>query len=74
MSKLLINLFICFCSALPADGFPSDVITHDQWINLKSESKSKLSSWVKGALRSGKKDMLDSVSHFQKMDYVTRLG
>jgi len=68
MSKLLINLFICFCSALPADGFPSEVITHDQWIQLKSESKSKLSSWVKGALRSGKKDMLESIN--QNLDFV----
>ncbi|XP_027909243.1 uncharacterized protein LOC114168562 [Vigna unguiculata] len=54
--------------ALPADGFPSEVITHDQWIQLKSESKSKLSSWVKGALRSGKKDMLESIN--QNLDFV----
>ncbi|BAU00745.1 hypothetical protein VIGAN_10236200 [Vigna angularis var. angularis] len=54
--------------AIPVDGFPSEVITHDQWIQLKSEAKSKLSSWVKSAFRSGKKDMLESVN--QNLDFV----
>ncbi|KAG4972793.1 hypothetical protein AAZX31_11G009300 [Glycine max] len=53
---------------VPADGFPSEVITHDQWTRLKPEPKSMLSSWVKGAFRSGKKDMQESVN--QNLDFV----
>ncbi|TKY45605.1 hypothetical protein E2542_SST30404 [Spatholobus suberectus] len=55
-------------ATIPASGFPSEVITHDQWIHLKPEPKSMLSSWVKSAFRSGKKDMQESVN--QNLDFV----
>ncbi|KAJ7949896.1 NERD domain-containing protein [Quillaja saponaria] len=48
--------------------FPSEVITYDQWVQLKPESKSVLSSWVKGAFRGGKKEMQESIQ--QKLDFV----
>lgn len=47
---------------IPVSDFPSEVITHDQWIQMKPEPKSALSSWVKSAFRSGKKDMQESVT------------
>ncbi|RDY10636.1 hypothetical protein CR513_04796 [Mucuna pruriens] len=48
--------------------FPSEVINHDQWMQLKPESKSMLSGWVKSAFRSGKKDMQESINH--NLDFV----
>ncbi|TKY71125.1 hypothetical protein E2542_SST07420 [Spatholobus suberectus] len=62
---ILANPKLC---TIPASGFPSEVITHDQWIHLKPEPKSMLSSWVKSAFRSGKKDMQESVN--QNLDFV----
>ncbi|CAJ1926398.1 unnamed protein product [Sphenostylis stenocarpa] len=54
---------------IPAGGFPSEVITHDQWIQLKPELKSTVSTWVKSAFRCGKKkDMQESVN--QNIDFV----
>nr|ACU19628.1 unknown [Glycine max] len=53
---------------IPAGSFPSEVITHDQWMQLKPEPKRMLSSWVKSAFRSGKKDMQESVN--QNLDFV----
>lgn len=53
---------------IPAGSFPSEVVTHDQWMQLKPEHKSTLSSWVKTAFRSGKKDMQESVT--QNLDFV----
>ncbi|KAL2349438.1 hypothetical protein Fmac_003438 [Flemingia macrophylla] len=52
---------------IPAGCFPSEVVTHDQWMQLKPELKSTLSSWVKSAFRSGK-DMQESVT--QNLDFV----
>lgn len=41
--------------------FPSEVVTHEQWIQLKPEQKSIFSGWIKGAFRSTKKEMQESV-------------
>ncbi|KAI5659736.1 hypothetical protein M9H77_28529 [Catharanthus roseus] len=41
-------------------SFPSEVITYDQWTQLKPEHKNMLSGWIKGAFRSGKKEMQES--------------
>ncbi|XP_027361240.1 uncharacterized protein LOC113869218 [Abrus precatorius] len=54
--------------AIPASGFPPEVITHDKWVQLKAGPKSTLTSWVKSAFRSGKKDMQESIN--QNLDFV----
>lgn len=43
-------------------SFQSEVITYDQWVQLKPESKGMFSGWIKGALRSGKKEMQESIT------------
>ncbi|KAK4734869.1 hypothetical protein R3W88_009130 [Solanum pinnatisectum] len=43
-----------------SDSFPSEVITYDQWIQLKPESN-MLSGWIKGAFHGGKKDVQESI-------------
>ncbi|OIT40028.1 hypothetical protein A4A49_19329 [Nicotiana attenuata] len=43
-----------------SDSFPSEVITYDQWIQLKPESN-MLSGWIKGAFHGGKKEMQESI-------------
>ncbi|XP_059304341.1 uncharacterized protein LOC132056253 [Lycium ferocissimum] len=43
-----------------SDSFPPEVITYDQWIQLKPES-SMLSGWIKGAFHGGKKEMQESI-------------
>ncbi|XP_022995191.1 uncharacterized protein LOC111490811 [Cucurbita maxima] len=48
--------------------FPSEVITYDQWIQLKPESKSVFSGWIKSALRGGKKEMQESKD--EKLNFV----
>ncbi|XP_061354533.1 uncharacterized protein LOC133299119 [Gastrolobium bilobum] len=53
---------------IPAGGFPSEVITHEEWVKLKPGTKSTLSSWVKSAFRGGKKDMQESIH--QNLDFV----
>lgn len=42
------------------DNFPPEVVTYDQWVELKPEKKS-ISGWIKGALRSDKKEMQESI-------------
>lgn len=51
-----------------ADSFPSEVITSDQWVQLKPQGKSMLYGWIKGALHSGKKEMLGTMQ--LKLDYL----
>lgn len=48
--------------------FPTEVITYDQWIQLKPEPKSMFSGWIKSALRGWKKEMQDSMD--QKLNFV----
>lgn len=50
------------------DFFPSEVITYDQWIQLKPEHRSRLSGWIKGAFQSGKKDMQESMQ--EKLNFI----
>ncbi|KAM7274034.1 hypothetical protein ACFE04_028698 [Oxalis oulophora] len=38
-----------------------EVVTHDQLLNLKPESKGFFSGWIKGAFRTGKKEMQESI-------------
>ncbi|KAE9606483.1 hypothetical protein Lalb_Chr09g0320121 [Lupinus albus] len=53
---------------IPASSFPSEVITHEQWIQPKPGPKSMFSSWVKSAFRGGKKEMQESIH--QNLDFV----
>ncbi|XP_050225987.1 uncharacterized protein LOC126675391 [Mercurialis annua] len=46
---------------LHSNYFPPEVITHEQWVQLKPEPKSMLSGWIKGAFRGGKKEMQESI-------------
>lgn len=48
-----------FCQS---DPFPSEVITYDQWTQLKPEQKSSYSGWIKGALLCGMKKTQESFS------------
>ncbi|CAI9768129.1 unnamed protein product [Fraxinus pennsylvanica] len=49
-------------SAIHSDVFPPEVITYDQWTQLKPEQKSLLSGWIKGAFHSAKKKMQESLN------------
>ncbi|KAK7858068.1 hypothetical protein CFP56_014549, partial [Quercus suber] len=53
---------------LQSSSFPSEVITYDQWVQLKPEPKSMFSGWIKGAFRSGKKEMQESIH--QKLNFT----
>ncbi|CAL0332062.1 unnamed protein product [Lupinus luteus] len=55
-------------SVIPASSFPSEVITHEQWVQPKPGPKSMFSSWVKSAFRGGKKEMQESIH--QNLDFV----
>ncbi|KAL1208046.1 hypothetical protein V5N11_008192 [Cardamine amara subsp. amara] len=48
-------------------AFPSEVITYEEWQQLKPVSRSKISGWVKGAFSTGK-EMQES-SH-QKLNFI----
>ncbi|XP_054815182.1 uncharacterized protein LOC129315488 [Prosopis cineraria] len=49
-------------------SFPSEVITYEQWVQLKPSSRSMLSGWMKSAFRSEKKEMQES-GH-QNLDFI----
>ncbi|KAJ8537027.1 hypothetical protein K7X08_035428 [Anisodus acutangulus] len=49
-----------------SDSFPAEVITYDDWIQLKPESN-MLSGWIKGAFRGGKKMQ---ESRYEKLNLV----
>ncbi|GMY06914.1 Plasma membrane isoform 1 [Fagus crenata] len=57
---------------IPSGHFPSEVITHDQWVQLKPEPKSMFSGWIKGAFRGGKsggkKEMQESIH--QNLNFI----
>lgn len=53
---------------IPASDFPSEVITHEQLVQLKPGTKSVLSSWVKNTFLSGKNDMQESSN--QNLEFV----
>jgi hypothetical protein len=65
-----------FFASLPLNGFsvvscfvrPSytinlqpEVISHDQWNDLKADTKGGLSTWIKGAFHGSKSDIQDSL-------------
>ncbi|KAM3682698.1 hypothetical protein ACJW31_12G091700 [Castanea mollissima] len=56
-----------FCT-IQSSPFPSEVITYDQWVQLKPEPKSMFSGWIKGAFRGGKKEMQESIH--QKLNFT----
>ncbi|KAF9670428.1 hypothetical protein SADUNF_Sadunf13G0067900 [Salix dunnii] len=51
-----------------SDYFPPEVITYDQWVLLKPEPKGLFSGWIKGAFRSGRKEMQESIH--QKLNFT----
>lgn len=51
------NSYIFPYSTIDSGLFPSEVITHDQWMQLKP-AHSSFSGWMKGTLR-GKKELQD---------------
>lgn len=53
---LLRWLIVYVCSVLQQSCFPPQVITYDQWSQLKAGHKSSLSGWIKGALGPAKKE------------------
>ncbi|KMT16676.1 hypothetical protein BVRB_3g049620 [Beta vulgaris subsp. vulgaris] len=53
---------------LNPDHFPPEVIQYENWVNLKPESKSVLSGWIKGAFRAAKKDVQEST--YQQLQSV----
>ncbi|KAK7825015.1 uncharacterized protein LOC111994022 [Quercus suber] len=53
---------------IQSSPFPSEVITYDQWVQLKPEPKSMFSGWIKGAFRGGKKEMQESIH--QKLNFT----
>ncbi|XP_052185111.1 uncharacterized protein LOC127796775 isoform X1 [Diospyros lotus] len=55
-----------FC-AIHSDYFPPEVVTYEQWIQLKPEWKSMFSGWIKDAFLGGKKEKQESV---QKLNFV----
>ncbi|XP_019243038.1 PREDICTED: uncharacterized protein LOC109223258 [Nicotiana attenuata] len=55
-------------SAINSASFPPEVITYDQWMQLKPEYKNMLSGWIKGAFHSGKKEMQESIN--EKLNFV----
>ncbi|KAL6127406.1 hypothetical protein ACLB2K_070771 [Fragaria x ananassa] len=62
---ILSNPTVC---TIQSSSFPSEIITYDQWVQMKPEPKSMLSGWMKGAFRGGKKEMQESIH--QKLDFI----
>jgi len=56
-----------FCT-IQSSSFSSEVITYDQWVQLKPEPKSMFSGWIKGAFCGGKKEMQESIH--QKLNFT----
>lgn len=61
---VLSNPKLCTINA----NFPPEVVTHDQWVQLKQEKRGVFSSLISGAFHSGKKEMEESI--YQKLDAV----
>ncbi|KAL1813620.1 hypothetical protein DCAR_0625982 [Daucus carota subsp. sativus] len=49
-------------------NFPPEVITYEQWIQMKKESKSMFSGWMKGAFNGGKKEIQEQLQ--QKLNFI----
>ncbi|XP_073297839.1 uncharacterized protein [Primulina huaijiensis] len=62
--------YLCFKVICPnpnfrsirSDSFPPEIITYDQWTQLKPEQKDASSGWLKGAFLGGKKKNQESFS------------
>ncbi|KAI9156959.1 hypothetical protein LWI28_014675 [Acer negundo] len=54
--------------AIYSNYIPPEVITYDQWVQLKSEHKTTVSGWIKGAFRGGKKEMQESIN--QQLNFI----
>lgn len=65
---VLPNPKFCSHNLVPLNYFPPEVITYEQWAQLKPESKSTLSGWIKGAFRGAKKDMQETMH--QQLNFV----
>ncbi|PIN23522.1 hypothetical protein CDL12_03770 [Handroanthus impetiginosus] len=46
--------------SIHSDAFPPEVITYDQWTQLKPEHRNSYSGWIKGTLLGGKKKTQES--------------
>ncbi|KAL5568279.1 hypothetical protein UlMin_024854 [Ulmus minor] len=55
------------CCIILSSPFPSEVITYDQWTQLKPGTKSMISGWIKGAFGGGNRETKDS---HQKLNFV----
>ncbi|XP_050386221.1 uncharacterized protein LOC126802615 [Argentina anserina] len=62
---ILSNPKVC---TIQSSGFPSEIITYDQWVSMKPEPKSMFSGWMKGAFLGGKKEMQESIH--QKLEFI----
>ncbi|XP_015878581.2 uncharacterized protein LOC107414887 isoform X1 [Ziziphus jujuba] len=56
------------CCSIHTSNVPPEVITYDQWSQLKPEPKSMFSGWFKGAFRGGKKETEESIQ--QKLNFI----
>ncbi|THG01423.1 uncharacterized protein LOC114310842 [Camellia sinensis] len=54
--------------AIHSDYFPSEVVTYEQWEQLKPEPKSMFSGWIKDAFRGGKKEMQEPTH--KKLNFI----
>ncbi|XP_057758689.1 uncharacterized protein LOC130979297 [Arachis stenosperma] len=53
---------------IAASSLPSEVVTHDEWVQMKPGPKNMFSGWVKNPFRAGKKDMQESIQ--QNLNFV----
>ncbi|KAL5767530.1 hypothetical protein ACOSQ2_014313 [Xanthoceras sorbifolium] len=54
--------------AIYSNNIPPEVVTYDQWVKLKSEHKTTVTGWIKGAFRGGKKEMQESIN--QQLNFI----
>ncbi|KAM5557973.1 hypothetical protein ABKV19_025010 [Rosa sericea] len=62
---ILSNPKVC---TIQSSSFPPEIITYDQWVQMKPEPKSMFSGWMKGSFRAGKKEMQESIH--QKLNFI----
>ncbi|XP_047338155.1 uncharacterized protein LOC124941839 [Impatiens glandulifera] len=51
-----------------SNSFPPEVVTYDQWLQLKPEGKTMFSGWLKNAFQGGKKETEESIH--QKLNSI----
>ncbi|XP_061998668.1 uncharacterized protein LOC133715968 [Rosa rugosa] len=62
---ILSNPKVC---TIQSSSFPPEIITYDQWVQMKPEPKSMFSGWMNGAFRGGKKEMQESIH--QNLNFI----